>query len=97
MDIVDLRALSDRLSRIDFSAAQSAALRHAASTISANVREVLSQPPGNDHGAPWLRTGALRDSIACENDESSAVIGSTSDVAGEIAAAVANALAGVIE
>ena len=81
IDIANLRDLADRLSRIDFSEVQRAALADAASTIRQTVRDALSRPPGDIHDAPWLRTGALRDSIDCENDSSGAVIGSNSDVA----------------
>lgn len=41
----------------------------------------LSHRVGEDHTAPWLRTGELRASIASQTSEDAAIIGSTTPVA----------------
>ena len=73
--------LAAALGRIDFDAVQRAALTHAAERIAELVREKLSGAPGDAHDAPWLESGALRDSIAQDSDAERAVVGSTSEVA----------------
>lgn len=70
-----------RLERIDMGRARHAALEQAAVRIEVAVQQALSRLPGEDHAAPWLRTGELRASITHETTEDAAVIGSTDPVA----------------
>jgi phage gpG-like protein len=76
-----LRALADRLARLDLPAVQHAALEDAAGRLDAAVRQSLSSQPGGEHALPWLRTGALRASIDHRTDADSAVVGSDDPVA----------------
>lgn len=70
-----------RLERIDMRRARHAALEQAAVRIEVAVQEALSRLPGEDHAAPWLRTGELRASITHDTSEDAAVIGSADPVA----------------
>ena len=79
--IAGLQALSNRLGRLDMSAVQHEALEEAASVLKEAIRDSLSHPPGSTRDAPWLRSGTLRASIECQNDENIAVIGSSDPVA----------------
>jgi phage gpG-like protein len=79
--IKGLRQAEERLARIHISEPTTLALASAARDLDAKIVEVLSQPPGQDHSVPWLRTGALRASIGHDSDATVAVIGSSSDVA----------------
>jgi hypothetical protein len=76
-----LTELAARLWRFDTEPVQRQALGDAASRIEAAVRAALSHPPDGEHETPWMRSGALRASIAHEADALRAVIGSTSTVA----------------
>jgi len=78
-----LAALARALDGAAADRAATAALAHAAETIASTVRHALSDPPGSAHTAPWLRTGALHDSIGHVADATGAVIGSTSAVAAD--------------
>ena len=69
------------LDRIDFAPLGRNALGQAADALAGAVRQALSHPPGEDHAAPWLRTGKLRASITCEATDTAAVIGSSDPVA----------------
>jgi phage gpG-like protein len=71
----------DALTRLDVAPAQASALRSEAERLAEAVRESLSHPPGSDHATPWLRSGALRSSIAAEATSEQAIIGSTDPVA----------------
>ncbi|HTW27871.1 MAG TPA: HK97 gp10 family phage protein [Acetobacteraceae bacterium] len=75
------KALADHLARIDLGEICRQALDDAATRLETAVKAALSEPPGGQHDAPWLRTGDLRDSIGHQADASSAIVGSTSDVA----------------
>ncbi len=70
------------LAQLPFEAVRRDALQRSAAVMAEAVREALSQPPaGSGHEAPWLRSGALRDSIGHEADDCVAVVGSSSPVA----------------
>jgi phage gpG-like protein len=79
--ITGLRALSDRLARLDINAVQQAAMQSAATTLQDAVQQTLSGLPGGDHSIPWRQTGALRDSIVHQSDSSTAIVGSSNPVA----------------
>jgi phage gpG-like protein len=70
-----------RLCRLNIPQVIAESLYVAARHLEAQVVEVLSQPPGQDHRTPWQRTGDLRESIGSAVDGNVAVVGSTSDVA----------------
>jgi len=70
-----------KLDRIDISQSRREALGQAAARIEAAVKLSLSHRVGEDHAAPWLRTGELRASIASHATEDTAIIGSTIPVA----------------
>ena len=74
--IVGLRALSDRLARLDMTGAQQSAMESAAQRLQNAVQDQLSTPPGGDHATPWRRTGSLQTSIDHRSDDTGAVIGS---------------------
>ena len=76
-----LRQAERRLASLDIAQAIADALGDAAGALNARVTDALSQPPGQDHATPWLRTGALRASIGYGVDGMKAVVGSTSGVA----------------
>jgi phage gpG-like protein len=76
-----LRKADDRLANLDVPGAVAGGIAAAARSLEAKVKEGLSFVSGQDHSAPWLRTGALRASISHETDVNMAVIGSASDVA----------------
>ncbi len=79
--IAGLRALSDRLARLDMTQTQQAALDQAARMLQETIQNSLSTAPGGDHTTPWRRTGALQSSIGYRSDATSAVIGSDDPVA----------------
>jgi hypothetical protein len=81
MVVIGLRRIEDRLARLDVGQACGEALGAAAAILDTKIVEVLSQPPGQDHSVPWLRTGELRASINHDVDGTTAVIGSSSQVA----------------
>jgi hypothetical protein len=79
--VLGLRQAEERLARLDIVTAMDVALDLAAQKLESEVVELLSHPPGQDHSAPWLRTGALRASIGYQADGAVAIVGSSSDVA----------------
>ena len=81
ISIDGLHALAEALARLDFSAAQRDALEQAAQQLETSVRQTLSHRPGEDHSAPWLRTGSLRESIGHDASETVAAIGASDPVA----------------
>ncbi len=81
IEVTGLKALTDRLRRIDLDHALRPALDHAASGLQAAVRQRLSGVPGDNHDAPWLQTGALRASIARSIHENEVVVGSNDPAA----------------
>jgi hypothetical protein len=76
-----LRRAEDRLAHLDIAAGIAGALAVATQELHDKIVDVLSEPPGQDHSVPWLRTGELRESIGSDVDGSTAVIGSSSSVA----------------
>ncbi len=70
-----------RLGRIDIGQAGGEALERAAVRIETAVKQTLSHLPGDDHAAPWLRTGELRTSVTHQIAEQAAVVGSADPVA----------------
>jgi phage gpG-like protein len=56
-------------------------LEQAAARLEAEVKSVLSHLPGEDHSAPWLRTGMLHESISHQANATEAVVGSSDPVA----------------
>ena len=81
ISIEGLRRLTDALARLDLEAAEKESLSAAAAQIESAVKQALSHRPGEDHSAPWLRTGALRDSISHAAGAREAAIGSNSPIA----------------
>lgn len=79
--ITGLRELAQRLARLRPDEEAATALDGAAATLADAVRGRLSAPPGGAHDAPWLRTGALRDSIGHASDGFTAAVGSASAAA----------------
>ena len=79
--LIGLSAPIERLARMDIQDAARQGLEEAAKQLEASVRETLSRRPGEDHSAPWLRTGSLHDSISTQVDEATASIGSADPVA----------------
>ena len=58
------------------------ALAEQAARMAARVRDGLSEPPGvAGHDEPWLRSGALRDSVGAQADGLQAVVGSSDPAA----------------
>ena len=58
------------------------ALAGQAQRMAARVREGLSAPPGGaGHDEPWLRSGALRDSVEAQANGLQAVVGSSDPAA----------------
>jgi hypothetical protein len=76
-----LRQAEGLLARLDIAKASEDALDTAAAKLEAAVVEILSHTPGQDHSAPWMRTGELRASIGHTVDGDLAVVGSSCDIA----------------
>jgi phage gpG-like protein len=76
-----LRQAEERLDRLDIGQVVADSLEAAAQKLEAKVVDILSMAPGEDHTAPWLQTGALRESITHDSDGTIAVVGSSSYVA----------------
>jgi HK97 gp10 family phage protein len=75
------RDLAQQLRRLPVQEAMRSALARSAARLQDAVVEALSEAPGGDHDAPWLRTGALRASISQRADALEVVVGSDSEVA----------------
>lgn len=78
---LSLSELERALAGIDVREAEQAVLREQTTRLELAIRQLLTDPPNGDHTVPWLRTGALRDSIVSEVTESRAVVGSGDPVA----------------
>ena len=78
-----LREAVARLGRLDLAGVQRDALAECAERLKDDVRQALSQAPGAEHDAPWLETGALRDSIGAGVEDAEAVVGSSDPVAAD--------------
>lgn len=76
-----LAAFRARLEQIELEAAARRGLLVAGAHVAESVRALLSTPPGGPHAVPWLRTGALRESISMGETAASVLVTSTSDVA----------------
>ncbi len=76
-----LAELAAGLARLDIASVTAAALSEQANHIGDAVRDALSHPPGDDHAAPWERSGALLDSIGVSVAGDEAVVGSSDPVA----------------
>jgi hypothetical protein len=76
-----MRQAEERLVRLDVASGITYALGEASQELENRVIKVLSEIPGQDHSAPWIRTGELRDSIGRDVDGTIAIVGSSSDVA----------------
>jgi HK97 gp10 family phage protein len=76
-----LRALAVALAPLDVPGIAQAAMQAAAGRMREEIERRLSQPPGGPHEAPWMVTGALRDSIAVSLDGDVVRVGSTDPVA----------------
>jgi phage gpG-like protein len=79
--LVGLAAAIERLARLHIGDAARHGLQQAAEQLQASVQETLSRLPGEDHAAPWLRTGSLRGSVSSQIDDATALIGSDDPIA----------------
>ena len=82
LKITGLNELRERLERLRADEVMAQALARHAERMAAAVRDGLSEAPGGaGHDEPWLRTGALRDSVGAEADGLQAVVGSSDPAA----------------
>lgn len=82
LKITGLNELRERLERLRPEEVMAKALAEQAQRMAARVREGLSEPPGGTgHDEPWLRSGALRDSVGAQADGLQAAVGSSDPAA----------------
>ena len=82
LKISGLNELRERLERLRPEEVMARALAEQANRMATRVRDGLSEPPGAaGHDEPWLRSGALRDSVGAEADGLQAVVGSSDPAA----------------
>lgn len=82
LEIKGLSELRERLERLQLEEVMARALAEQAARMAEAVRETLSEPPGaGGHDQPWLRSGALRDSVGAEADGLQAAVGSSDPAA----------------
>jgi phage gpG-like protein len=82
LSIKGLTEIRARLDRVRPAEIMAAALAEQAERLAETVRAGLSEPQGaGDHDKPWVRTGALRDSIAVTASGLEAAIGSNDPAA----------------
>ena len=82
LKVSGLNELRERLERLRPEEVMAQALAEQAQRMAARVREGLSEPPGGaGHDEPWLRSGALRDSVGAQADGLQAVVGSSDPAA----------------
>jgi phage gpG-like protein len=81
MRIKGLAEARERLRLLAPASAASTALRECAARLEEAVRVGLSHRPGEEHAMPWLRTGALHDSISTDGDDARLIVGSDDPVA----------------
>lgn len=82
LKITGLNELRERLERLRPEEAMARALAEQAQRMAARVQEGLSEPPGGaGHNEPWLRSGALRNSVGTQADGLQAVVGSSDPAA----------------
>ena len=69
LKISGLNELRERLERLCPEEVMARALAEQAQRMAARVRDGLSEPPSAaGHDEPWLRSGALRDSVGAQAD-----------------------------
>ena len=82
LKISGLNELRERLERLRADEVMAEALARQAERMAAAVRDGLSEPAGGPgHDEPWLRSGALRDSVGADADRLQAVVGSSDPAA----------------
>ncbi len=82
LKITGLNEFRERLERLRPEEVMARALAEQAQRMTARVRDGLSEPPGGaGHDEPWLRSGALRDSVSVEADGLQAAVGSSDPAA----------------
>lgn len=82
LKISGLNELRECLERLRPEEVMARALAEQAQRMAARVREGLSEPPGGaGHDEPWLRTGALRDSVGAQAEGLQAAVGSSDPAA----------------
>lgn len=82
LEIKGLAELRERLGRLRAEEVMRSALAEQAERLASAVRDQLSEPPGaGEHDRPWLRSGALRDSVGAQTDGLEAAIGSSDPAA----------------
>jgi len=80
--ISGLDELRERLERLRPEEVMARALAEQAERMAASVRDGLSEPPdAAGHDEPWLRSGALRDSVGAQADGLQAAVGSSDPAA----------------
>lgn len=82
LKISGLNELRERLERLRLEEVMAQALAEQADRMAKAVRDGLSEPSGSaGHDEPWLRSGALRDSVGAEADGLQAAVGSSDPAA----------------
>lgn len=82
LEIKGLSELRERIERLRTEEVMTRALAEQAERMADAARAGLSEPAGSaDHDRPWLRTGALRDSVSSDVDGLQAVVGSSDQAA----------------
>ena len=82
LQIKGLAELRERLARLNAEEILGRALAEQAERLAEAVRDGLSQPAGaGGHDRPWVRSGALRDSIEAQSNGLSAAVGSNDPAA----------------
>lgn len=66
---IDLAGLAALMARVADGEAARGAFRAGVDTLADAVRERLSHGPGEEHDAPWMQSGALRDSVGVSMDQ----------------------------
>ncbi len=82
ISIAGLAGLRERLQQVRADEIMARALAEQAERLATAVKENLSEPAGaGEHDRPWLRTGALRDSVDSVSDGLEAAVGSSDPAA----------------
>lgn len=82
LEIKGLAELRERLARVNAEEVLARALAAQAERLAEAVRDGLSQPAGaGGHDRPWVRSGALRDSIESQASGLAASVGSNDPAA----------------
>ena len=82
MEIKGLAELQERLARARVEEVMSRALAEQAERLAGAVKDRLSDAPGSgEHDRPWLRSGALRESVGSQADGLQAAVGSSDPAA----------------